>query len=166
MQPRGLLQPPRELALPARRQASRRRNLPALRDQISCNCRRKPTSPRLEFELASLKETLVRREREKADLLRNMDTYRRRLSLAPALEQELMALTRERTVLQTQYDNINQRKFNAQISMNAVTDKKNETYTILDKANLPGRPIPPTRSQLDPDRHCRRACWQVWRRRL
>jgi succinoglycan biosynthesis transport protein ExoP len=101
-----------------------------------------------EFELASLKETLVRREREKADLLRNMDTYRRRLSLAPALEQELMALTRERTVLQTQYDNLNQRKFNAQISMNAVTDKKNETYTILDKANLPGRPIPPVRSQL------------------
>jgi succinoglycan biosynthesis transport protein ExoP len=101
-----------------------------------------------QFELTSLKETMVRREKERVDLLKEMDTYRRRLSLAPALEQELLALTRERTAVQTQYDNINQRKFNAQISMNAVTDKKNETYTILDKANLPGRPIPPTQVQL------------------
>jgi succinoglycan biosynthesis transport protein ExoP len=101
-----------------------------------------------QFELTSLKETMARREKERVDLLKEMDTYRRRLSLAPALEQELLALTRERTAVQTQYDNINQRKFNAQISMNAVTDKKNETYTILDKANLPGRPIPPTRVQL------------------
>jgi len=101
-----------------------------------------------EFELSSLKDTLARREKERTELLRNMDTYRRRLSLAPTLEQELLALTRERTVLQTQYDNLNKRKFDAQISMNAVTDKKNETYTILDKANLPGRPMPPTRIQL------------------
>jgi succinoglycan biosynthesis transport protein ExoP len=101
-----------------------------------------------QFELTSLKETMGRREKERAELLKSMETYRRRLSLAPALEQELLALTRERTAIQTQYDNINQRKFNAQISMNAVTDKKNETYRILDKANLPGKPVPPTRLQL------------------
>jgi uncharacterized protein involved in exopolysaccharide biosynthesis len=70
------------------------------------------------------------------------------LSLAPALEQELAALLRDEEVLKTQNSNLQKQKFNIQMATTAQTDKKNETYRIIDEANLPVKAEYPNRVQI------------------
>jgi polysaccharide biosynthesis transport protein len=102
----------------------------------------------IRYELATLKGTIARREKERETILSNISTYQSRLNLAPALEQELQALVRERETRQEQAVNLQNRKFNAQMAANAMANTKYETYRILDEANLPERQVPPTRLQI------------------
>jgi uncharacterized protein involved in exopolysaccharide biosynthesis len=101
-----------------------------------------------QFELDALDKTLARREKERESVLKSTSVYQSRLNLAPALDQELLSLTREHDIKQQQVANLQTRKFNAQMAANAVSDKKFETYRILDEASLPERPVPPTRLQI------------------
>jgi polysaccharide biosynthesis transport protein len=97
------------------------------------------------YELDVLNKTMSRKEKEREDLIRNISVYQNRLNLAPALEQELIALMREHDAKQQQVENLGTRKFNAGIAANAVADKKNDIYRILDDASVPVRPTFPTR---------------------
>jgi polysaccharide biosynthesis transport protein len=97
------------------------------------------------YELDVLNKTISRKEKEREDLLRNISVYQNRLNLAPALEQELIALMRDHDTKQQQVENLGTRKFNAGMAANAVSDKKNDIYRILDEASLPERPMFPTR---------------------
>jgi uncharacterized protein involved in exopolysaccharide biosynthesis len=97
------------------------------------------------YELDVLNKTISRKEKEREDLIRNISVYQSRLNLAPALEQELIALMRDHDTKQQQAENLGTRKFNAGMAANAVSDKKNDIYRILDEASLPERPMFPTR---------------------
>ncbi len=97
------------------------------------------------YELDMLGKTISRREKEREDILKSISVYQNRLNLAPALEQELLALTREHETKKQQVANLGTRKFNSQMAANALADKKNDTYRILDEASLPERPLFPTR---------------------
>jgi polysaccharide biosynthesis transport protein len=97
------------------------------------------------YELDVLGKTIARKEKEREDLIKSIALYQNRLNLAPALEQELLGLMREHDAKQKQVENLGTRKFNSQMAANAVSDKKNDIYRILDDASLPERPIFPTR---------------------
>jgi polysaccharide biosynthesis transport protein len=97
------------------------------------------------YELDVLIKTISRKEKEREDLIRNISVYQNRLNLAPALEQELIALMRDHDAKQQRVENLGTRKFNAGMAANAVSDKKNDIYRILDEASLPERPNFPTR---------------------
>jgi polysaccharide chain length determinant protein (PEP-CTERM system associated) len=97
------------------------------------------------YELEVLNKTIARREKEREDILKSISVYQDRLNLAPALEQELLAITREHEMKRQQVANLQARKFNAQMAANAVADKKNDIYRILDDASLPERPVFPAR---------------------
>ena len=97
------------------------------------------------YELEVIGKTIARKEKEREDTLRNITLFQNRLNLAPALEQELLGLMREHDTKQKQAENLGTRKFNAQMVSNAMSDKKNDIYRILDEASLPERPIFPTR---------------------
>jgi polysaccharide biosynthesis transport protein len=97
------------------------------------------------YELDMLSKTISRREKEREDILKSINLYQNRLNLAPALEQELLALTREHETKKQQVASLGTRKFNAQMAANAVADKKNDIYRILDEASLPEKPLFPTK---------------------
>jgi polysaccharide chain length determinant protein (PEP-CTERM system associated) len=102
----------------------------------------------VQFELDALARNIARREKDREGLLKNIEIYQKRLNMAPALEQELLSLMRDFDAKQRQVDNLQAKKFNAQMAANAVADKKFETYRILDEASLPEKPVPPTRLQI------------------
>jgi polysaccharide chain length determinant protein (PEP-CTERM system associated) len=107
-----------------------------------------PMEASFQFEANSIKAEIARREKEKQEILEQIKTYQRRLNLAPALEQELAALIREEEVLKSQYANLQKQKFSTQMATTVETDNKNETYRIIDEANMPGRAEYPNRLQI------------------
>jgi uncharacterized protein involved in exopolysaccharide biosynthesis len=96
-------------------------------------------------DLDIVNKTIARREKEREGILRSINVYQNRLNLAPALDQELLTLMREHDAKQQQVANLGTRKFNAQMAANAVSERKNDIYRILDEASLPERPVFPSR---------------------
>jgi polysaccharide biosynthesis transport protein len=105
-------------------------------------------SAELKMEAESLKNEIAKREREKESILAQVKLIQGRLNLAPALEQELLNLSRERETLRQQYGNLQSKKFQAQLTANLETNKNSDTYKIIDEANLPERPSFPDRQQI------------------
>jgi polysaccharide chain length determinant protein (PEP-CTERM system associated) len=101
--------------------------------------------PSFQFEADNIKAELVRREKEKAETLQQIKLYQKRLNLTPSLDQELATLLREEGVLKAQHDNLQKQKFSSQMATTVETDKKNETYKIIDEANLPVKAEYPNR---------------------
>lgn len=100
------------------------------------------------FESQSIKQEIAKREREKASILREIGVLRSRLNLAPALEQELRSLSREYDSLKLNYTNLQNKKFQSQMTANLETNRNTDTYKIIDDANLPDRPAFPNRLQM------------------
>jgi polysaccharide chain length determinant protein (PEP-CTERM system associated) len=102
----------------------------------------------IQAEMENLDNEVGRRLKERDDISRQIKLYQSRLNLAPSLEQELLALNREHEVLNQQYTNLKNRKFSAQLATSVETSKKNETYKVIDEANLPEKPESPNRTLL------------------
>ncbi len=97
-------------------------------------------SEEIRLEMESLKDELAKRERERGEILKQIKQAQGRLNLAPTIEQELMALARDREVLQRRYGDLQSKKFNSQMAKSLAIDVNNESYKIIDEANLPGQP--------------------------
>lgn len=109
---------------------------------------RDPMESAYQFESNSIKDEIARREKERQEIRQQIKGYQGRLQLAPALEQELATLLREQEMLKTRYEGLQKQKFGTQMATTAENDKKNETYKVIDEANLPVRPESPNRVQL------------------
>ncbi len=99
-------------------------------------------------EMETIKNDIQRREKEREDILSQMKQLQGKLNLAPALEQELMIIAREHANLQKQYENLQNKKFQAQMTANLETNKNQDTYKVIDEANLPEKPSFPDRLQI------------------
>jgi polysaccharide chain length determinant protein (PEP-CTERM system associated) len=104
-------------------------------------------SATIRFESESIKNQIDKREKEKADIQRQIKVFQARLNLAPTMEQELSALLRDAEILKERYANLQNKKFNSQMAATVENDKKNETYKIIDEPNLPLRSEYPNRLQ-------------------
>ncbi len=107
-----------------------------------------PMESAFKFTADGIKNEIAKREKEKQEILQQIRVYQNRLKLAPSLEQELSTLLRDEGVLQARFDNLQKQKFSTQMATTVETDKKNETYRIIDEANLPVKPININRLQL------------------
>ena len=107
-----------------------------------------PMEASFQFEADGIKAELARREKEKQEILKQIKGYQSRLNLAPSLDQELATLMREWDAAKTQYDNLQKQKFSTQMATTVEADKKNETYRIIDEANLPVKAEYPNRLQI------------------
>jgi succinoglycan biosynthesis transport protein ExoP len=65
--------------------------------------------------------------------------------LSPAQEQAMMSLSREHALLERQYANLTNDKFQAQMTAYLDTNRTSDRYKIIDQANLPERPVSPNR---------------------
>jgi polysaccharide biosynthesis transport protein len=102
----------------------------------------------IKAEIESRDRDIQRRTKEREDIQRQIREYQARLGRGPGLEQELLALERENEILRQKYDNLQSRKFSAQLAASLITSKTNETYRVMDEANLPERPEPSKRRQI------------------
>ncbi len=99
-------------------------------------------------ETEKVNNQIVKFEKQKDEIGRQMKTVQDRLNLAPALEQELLALTRGEEVLREQYSTLQNKKFSTKMAKTLETDPKTEFYSIIDPATLPLKPIFPDRRQM------------------
>ena len=77
-----------------------------------------------------------------------MRRFQGRLNLAPAIEQELLGLSREHESLKQQYDTLQGKKLQSQMTASMESNTAGDTYKVIDEANLPEKPIFPTRIQI------------------
>lgn len=102
----------------------------------------------LKMEIERADRNLARREKEKDEIIRQVKVVQGKLNLAPALEQEFLSLDREHEVLRQQYASLQSKKFNTQLAASVETDTRNETYRVIDEANLSTRSVFPNRVQI------------------
>ncbi len=100
------------------------------------------------LEMQSINNDIRKKEKERDEILKQIRQFQAKLNLAPALEQELMALSRERDILNQQYTSLQGKKFQSQMTSNLEANKSGDTYVVIDDANLPEKPLPPTRIQI------------------
>lgn len=105
-------------------------------------------SAQLKMEAETIKNQISKREKERDAILDKIKLYQSRLNLAPALEQEYLALAREREALSGQYANLQNKKFQAKMTTDLETNSNSDTYKIIDPANLPEKPVFPNRVQI------------------
>lgn len=101
-----------------------------------------------DLETQSINNDIRKKEKERDEILKQIRQFQGKLNLAPALEQELMALSREREILDQRYTSLQQKKFQSQMTANLEANKSGDTYVVIDDANLPEKPLPPTRIQI------------------
>jgi succinoglycan biosynthesis transport protein ExoP len=109
---------------------------------------RDPMEAAFKFEADSIKAEIAKREKEKTEILQSIKLYQSRLNLAPKLDQELSTLLRDENVLKNQNDNLQKQKFTTKMATTVESDKKNESYRIIDPANLPVKAEYPNRLQI------------------
>jgi polysaccharide chain length determinant protein (PEP-CTERM system associated) len=103
---------------------------------------------RREFDLVNTKNLIAKREKDRDQLSQQITYYQHRLNLAPALEQELQALTANRASLMQNVTDLKNRKYTAQLAASAERATKNELLRILDEATLPQVPVSPDRPKI------------------
>ncbi len=102
----------------------------------------------IRIEAEGIKNEISKREKEKETILSQIKIYQGRLNLAPALEQEMMVLSRDHEALKQQYANLQSKKFQAQMTANMESNKSSDTYKVIDEANLPEKPAFPNRMHI------------------
>ena len=80
-----------------------------------------------------------------ASLAKAMEKLQVQVDHTPAREQEMLALERDYSNMQANYQNILEKRLNARISENLEKRQKGERFRILDPANLPTLPEGPER---------------------
>ncbi|MGQ9688714.1 MAG: GNVR domain-containing protein [Desulfobaccales bacterium] len=84
-------------------------------------------------------------KKQRAELETKLKTYRRRLELAPQVEQEYLALTRDYQNAHTKHQEIMSKILEARIAEGMEESQKAEKFTLIDPASYPEKPVSPKR---------------------
>jgi polysaccharide biosynthesis transport protein len=121
-------------------------NEPHVPSQMELNTESEIIQARHALDLLS--KAITRKEKEREEIFKKIAQYQNSLNMAPALAQELGTLMREHDINQQRAAVLETRKFNTKMTSNAMADRKSDMYRILDEANLPEKPMFPTRIQI------------------
>jgi uncharacterized protein involved in exopolysaccharide biosynthesis len=82
-------------------------------------------------------------ENQIANLQYQVEIYKARIEATPKREQELISLKRDYENMNSLYNNLLRRKLESEISVSMEKKQKGEQFQIIDRAQLPKRPIEP-----------------------
>ncbi|UCF30639.1 MAG: hypothetical protein JSV26_11405 [bacterium] len=109
-------------------------------------------APELTRELTNLRRQLNENRprlaalrQEERTLRDRIREYQARVEEAPKREQELLTLTRDYENTKKNYEDLLNKKMEAQLSENLEKRRKGEKFRIMDPANLPEKPYRPNR---------------------
>jgi len=102
----------------------------------------------LETELNGIRHEIERRTSERDRIIRDSNSYQRRIETIPLREQEYAALTRDYDFSKSNYRTLLDKKMAAEMATDLEKRQKAERFRILDPARPPQRPVKPKRSIL------------------
>ncbi|MDR1726335.1 MAG: hypothetical protein LBT74_00135 [Acidobacteriota bacterium] len=91
---------------------------------------------------------LEKYEKEKRDIQAQIRLYTSKLTMAPAVAQQLTGIQRELDKALSKYKGLESQKIKTDLGVAAETDRKNDTYQVTDEANLPVNAEYPNRMQI------------------
>jgi uncharacterized protein involved in exopolysaccharide biosynthesis len=117
--------------------------------------REPPEFARAREQLASLKAQISasdtemeNRKAEQQRILRDLDLYQGRIERLPVREQEMAQITRDYEMSKENYKSLLDKKMAAEMSLNMERRQQSERFVVLDRAQLPQKPIKPKRPVL------------------
>jgi polysaccharide chain length determinant protein (PEP-CTERM system associated) len=100
-------------------------------------------------ELAEIDRQIARSREDERQARARAAEAQARLDALPTRESELVALTRDYSILEASYRSLLSRRNDARISANLELQQVGEQFNIIDPARLPERPYSPNRLQLN-----------------
>ena len=102
----------------------------------------------LKAQIKGSDKELEDRKAEQQRILRDLDLYQRRMERLPVREQEMAGITRDYEMSKTNYKSLLDKKMAAEMSLDMERRQQSERFTVVDRAQLPEKPIKPNRPQL------------------
>jgi uncharacterized protein involved in exopolysaccharide biosynthesis len=110
---------------------------------------------RMREQVASLKAQIKASDKELEDrnaeqqrILGEIGGYQRRVERMPMREQEMAQVTRDYEISKTNYKSLLDKKTAAGMALDMERRQQSERFIVLDRAQLPEKPIKPNRPQL------------------
>jgi polysaccharide chain length determinant protein (PEP-CTERM system associated) len=100
-------------------------------------------------EIESLDRQIVFRAGEEKRLREEISEYQRRVEAVPGLESEWVALTRDYDTQQIAYKELLAKSGAAKVAVDLEEQQIGENFRIVDPANVPVRPLPSARMQVN-----------------
>jgi polysaccharide chain length determinant protein (PEP-CTERM system associated) len=97
----------------------------------------------LKAQISSIDADINAMNRERETIRRNISSIQARVNQAPRRDQEMLTLTRDYNNLKEQYNELQRRKTEADISQDLELRLKGDQFQLLDPANLPKKPFKP-----------------------
>ena len=107
-----------------------------------------PIENELNLQREGIEKEIKSVEKEILDLNARINFYQRRVEDTPKREQELLSLNRNYKNIKATYDDLLNRKLEANIASNMEKRQKGEQFRIIDPARLPEKPISPDMRKL------------------
>jgi polysaccharide chain length determinant protein (PEP-CTERM system associated) len=102
----------------------------------------------LRRQLKEIKPRLASLRQEEINLNARLKEYQKRVESAPMREQQLTQLTRDYENTKNNYEELLNKRMEAQLSENLEKRQKGEKFQILEPANFPEKPFLPNRPKL------------------
>lgn len=102
----------------------------------------------LQTQIKASDKELEDRKGEQQRILHDLDLYQRRVERLPVREQEMAQVTRDYEMSKDNYKSLLDKKMAAEMALDMERRQQSERFTIMDRAQLPQRPIKPKRPVL------------------
>jgi uncharacterized protein involved in exopolysaccharide biosynthesis len=104
-----------------------------------------PAYIQLKLQLESINGEIEATRAREVETQSRYDDYQKRLSRAPAVEQEYYALARDLENTQQKYQEVRMKQHEAESSQNLETERKGERFTLIEPPLPPEEPVSPNR---------------------
>ena len=102
----------------------------------------------LQAQIKASDKELEDRKTEQQRILRDLDLYQHRIERLPVREQEMAQVTRDYEMSKENYKSLLDKKMAAEMALDMERRQQSERFTVVDRAQLPGKPIKPKRPVL------------------
>jgi len=102
----------------------------------------------LKVQIMGSEKELEDRKTEQQRILHDLDLYQHRIERLPVREQEMAQILRDYEMSKDNYKSLLDKKMAAEMALDMERRQQSERFTIVDRAQLPQKPIKPKRPAL------------------
>jgi polysaccharide biosynthesis transport protein len=102
----------------------------------------------LKAQIQASDKEIQDRKAEQAQILRDLDQAQHRMEKLPVREQEMAQITRDYEISKENYKSLLDKRMAAEMSLDMERRQQSERFTVVDRAQLPEKPIKPKRPAL------------------
>jgi polysaccharide biosynthesis transport protein len=99
-------------------------------------------------QVKGVDKDLEARGAEQQRILKDIDSYQKRIERLPVREQDMAKITRDYEMSKENYKSLQAKKMDAGMALDMERGQQSERFTVLDRARVPQKPFKPKRPQL------------------